>query len=639
MKNAYRGLSLVLIAVVGFVCPAASLRPVESWALIRTTTTNGDVSISRTSGETTGDGGFRVTVPATVIGADVATIDVIHPSFTAKKGDAGYWVGPRGQLGYFTRDKAVWTTDVYNNHLLMPYCCCKTSSGMVTCWIKGLRFECEIRLETRKGRSEFFPRLRVAKMGCSPYEDWVLEFRNLGPDAGYSEAARFFRDTRLKNGEIMPLTEKMKTRPEVAYLQDTFTARLPMFCAKPGGPGDQTPENEPPVKVFYTPAQAERLMEELKGAGVAKMEFCASGWTTGGYDGRFPSFFPCAEEIGGDAAIRRLAATAKRLGYRLGLQSAYTAAFRISPRWSEDIVCKQSDGSLLRGETYWCGGDTYRTCIERVRQLFLDEDMKQWKGLGVDGANYLDVFTALSPCPCCDPRHRLNRVEAAEAQRKIAQRCIDELGGFASECGEDHLINELSYINYVSPDMKRWQGYDKMEKIKNQEDILPLKCPDPKTNAIDEFVPFWEIVYHGFVYHPTDRLTQSHSNAWNRKKSPRTWLLSVEFGGRPIPYIGAGTPVSEIVRAYDDYKPLARLSTVFMQSHCRISDDVRLVTYADGSEILVNYGERPYEYKGRSVAPVSYALFSRDVLQRSALDSSRQDARVIRSKLVRFGNE
>ena len=583
-------------------------RPLPALATVRTTFTNGTVTLARVTGETLADGTVRVTVPAASIGADVRTVDVLHPSFTAKKGDAGYWIAPRGELGRFTRDSGKWTTDVYNNHLIMPYFGFKTAAGMATCWIKGLRFETEVRVEAKDGVYAMVPRFRIAKIGFAPYEDIVLEYRNLGPDADYSEAARFFRDKRLEAGEIVPLTEKMKTREEVAYLKDTFTARLPIFCSKPRQPGDQTPETEPPVKVHYLPSQAEKLMEDLKVAGVEKMEFCASGWTTGGYDGRFPAFFPCAAEIGGDEAMRRLAATAKRLGYRLGLQSAYTGAFRISPRWSEDIVCKNPDGSLMRGETYWCGGDTYRTCIGRVSELYLDEDMRSWKSLGLTGANYLDVFTAISPCPCSDPNHALNRAEAAEVQRKIAQRCIDELGGFASECGEDHLINELSYINYVSADMKRWQGNKLCENLKDQETIFPLRCPDPGKNLIDEIVPFWEIVYHGFVYHPTDRLTQNHTSSPNRKNSPSTWLLTVEFGGRPIPYVGPKTSVAEIVKAYEDYKPLARLSTVFMQSHRRLSDAVRLVTYADGTEIVVNYGKTDFIWRGRRVPAVSYAI-------------------------------
>lgn len=589
------------------ICSLVLCSALASQVTVRTTTLDKKVSERPIVGQTLSDGTVRVTVPATEIAGDADTLDIIHPDFIARKGDAGYWIGPRGQLGYFTRDKGRWTTDVYNNHLIMPYFGFKTKKGLVTCWIKGLRFEAEVRVDVANGTYTMVPRFRIAKIGFRPYEDIVVEFRNHGPAADYSEAARYFRETRLKRGEIVPLVEKMKRQPEIAYLKDTFVARLPVFAGKKGQPGDQTPETEPPVNVDYLPAQAEKLMEDLKRAGVEKMEFCASGWTTGGYDGRFPSFFPCEEKIGGDAAIRKLAATAKRLGYRLGLQSAYTAAFKISPRWSDDIVCKKPDGSLLRGETYWAGGDTYRTCIERVRQLFLDEDMPQWKALGVDGANYLDVFTAISPCPCCDPKHPVTRAQAAEAQRKIARRCIDELGGFASECGEDHLINELSYINYVSAEMKRWQGYTFTEKLKDVESIFPLKCPNPAKNLIDEIVPFWEIVYHGFVYHPTDRLTQSHTQG-RRGKSPSTWLLSVEFGGRPIPYIGGNTPVAQIVKAYEDYKPLARLSTVFMQSHKRVSDTVRVVTYADGTEIVVNYGATPASYGGVQVSPRSYAL-------------------------------
>lgn len=555
------------------------------------------------------DGALRARIPAAEIDPEAESVDILHPRFRARRGDGGYWLGPRGQLGRFTRDSGMWTTDVYNNYLVLPACGFKTDAGFVLAWVKGLRFEAEIRVDAADGLFEMPVRLRIAKIGFSPYEDAIVDFYDLGPDADYSEAGRFFRKTRLAKGEIVPLVEKMKSRPEVAYLADTFTARLPQFAMKPRRPGDQTPETEPEVEVRFTYEQAADFMRRLKAAGVEKMEFCASGWTTGGYDGRFPSFFPSEEKLGGDEALRELSRTATALGYRMGLQSTYIDAYRVSPRWSEDIICKHPDGSLVQGETYWCGGDAWRTCLKRAFELFLDEDMASWKSLELGGANYIDVFSALSPCPCCDPRHPVNRAEAAEVQRRIAQRCIDELGGFASECGEDHLINELSYINYVGPEMLRWQGYEETLALPNQEVLFPLRCPDLMTCLIDEIVPFWEIVYHGFVFHPADRLTQNHTIAGNRRRSPSTWLLSVEFAARPIPYIEPDTAVEDVKRAYDDYRPLARFSTLFLEEHRRLSNHARLIRYSDGTEIVVNYGHGPFPHRGAEVTPLSYRIF------------------------------
>ena len=127
-----------------------------------------------------------------------------------------------------------------------------------------------------------------------------------------------------------------------------------------------------------------------------------------------------------------------------------------------------------------------------------------------------------------------------------------------------------------------------------------------------EIVPFWEIVYHGFVFHPTDRLTQSHTTAPNRKRSPSTWLLSVEFAGRPIAYIEPDTPVEEIKRLCDDWKPLARFDTLFLDEHRRLSATARLIRYSDGTEVVVNYGRRPFAHLGESVPPRSYRVFPPD---------------------------
>ncbi len=558
------------------------------------------------------DGALRATIKAADILDNIKHIDIISDNFKAKKGDAGYWLGHRGQLGFFTRDKGVWTTNVYNNHHLIPILGFKTSRGMNVAWIKGLRFEAESRVEVKNGEYVMFPRFRIAEIGFAPYEDAVVDFYNLGTSAEYSEVGRFYRNARLKAGEIIPLTEKMKKRKVAAYQADTFVTRLHVFASKPRTPGDQTPETEPKVQLFMSTKQAEDIMQACKDAGIEKMEFCCAGWTTGGYDGRFPSIFPVEPIIGGEEGFKKMVEKAKSLGYQIACHTANTGAYKISPMWNEDYICKKPDGSLLKGETYWAGGTTYRVCLERAWQTYVPDELGKVKGLGVNGSHYIDVFTAISPYPCFDKKHATNRAQSAKAQEKIANFCVKKLGGFSSECGEDHLINTLDYINYVNTDMKRWQGYDFVDdhkKLKNFDDILPLRLPKGSKSIIDDFVPLWEIVYHGFVYHNAGRLTQNHTTQLNKRVSKKLPLLLAEFGARPIIYTNKISMVPNIAEAYRQYKPFAYLSTKFMQSHEKLSDTARLIKYSDGSRVVINYADKPFAFEGVEISPISYKIF------------------------------
>ncbi len=72
------------------------------------------VSVTATSGTTTvktyplqavGDRVLRLTVPAASIPSDAKTLDIRADFATAKKGDEGYWVFPRGVYGTFRLDK------------------------------------------------------------------------------------------------------------------------------------------------------------------------------------------------------------------------------------------------------------------------------------------------------------------------------------------------------------------------------------------------------------------------------------------------------------------------------------------------------------------------------------------------------
>ena len=85
--------------------------------------------------------------------------------------------------------------------------------------------------------------------------------------------------------------------------------------------------------------------------------------------------------------------------------------------------------------------------------------------------------------------------------------------------------------------------------------------------------------------------------------------MLVEFGARPIIYTNSIKSVDKIAKAYRQYQAYSRLSTVFMDYHKIINKDVRLIGYADGTRIVVNYGDRPYQFEGVEIGPISYKLF------------------------------
>lgn len=45
-----------------------------------------------------------------------------------------------------------------------------------------------------------------------------------------------------------------------------------------------------------------------------------------------------------------------------------------------------------------------------------------------------------------------------------------------------------------------------------------------------------------------------------------------------------------------------------MQEHKKLADDVYLTVYGDGSRVVTNYTNAPYEFEGKKVAAMDYLL-------------------------------
>jgi len=138
---------------------------------------------------------------------------------------------------------------------------------------------------------------------------------------------------------------------------------------------------------------------------------------------------------------------------------------------------------------------------------------------------------------------------------------------------------------------------------------------------MDDIVPLWQIAYHGIIL--SNPFYSTIDYPFQRGKTPPKGntpyysldnaatrrLKLVEFGGRPTFYFINYKDLKPIKAAYDEYQPLKYLQYEFMESHAEIAPNVFVTRYSDGSEIAVNYSDKEFVYKGRSVKPMAYELY------------------------------
>ena len=108
-------------------------------------------------------------------------------------------------------------------------------------------------------------------------------------------------------------------------------------------------------------------------------------------------------------------------------------------------------------------------------------------------------------------------------------------------------------------------------------------------------------------------------------KSPEYELLGIEHGARPLAYLNArvfeyeGEPcftceddetleknAKLIAQGYRRYAALSDLQYAFLEEHRVLEEGVVYTRYSNGSVVIVNYREEPYDFEGHMVAAQDY---------------------------------
>lgn len=537
--------------------------------------------------------GMTLTLTPEEAGAFTA-LDVTTPLATARTGDPGYFVLPNNVLGTFRHETGEY--ELAEKDAIMPIWGMKTPRRTILCQIRGMRWDWRSVVRVTNGVYTLVT--RFTQENERPYENIVVDWTFLPPDADYPEMAKVYRARQIAETGMKTLKERARERPAVGAAAEAVEVRVRMaWKPAPAPVAEQNEFNEPPLNVAVTFARAEEFVGRCAKAGLAKAEFCLVGWKCRGHDGRYPQIWPVEPQLGGEEGLRRVIAAARGRGYNIVLHSNSTDAYSVADCFDEADLIKLKNGELDTCEYTWSGGRPYKLCLQRAYERFARKDFGRMNALGLCGLHYTDVMTVEPVRRCLDPRHPCTKSETVRWMKRILAEAAHNVGGVASEGPIDlapELLDCVLYVSYEQPGGAR---------------LHPM---------LDRLVPFWQIVYHGSI------LSMPFSECTNYTIKDNEMRLSLaEFGGRPMFYINSDymtglrwmgkedlrlhtdddmkRSVSEIRKGADEYARLSDLQYEYMESHRLIAPGVSVTGYANGSEIVVNRTDGAVDYKGVSV--------------------------------------
>lgn len=532
------------------------------------------------------------------------------PSFGAGKvGDQGCLVIPKdvGLLCRFRVRKAgEYDIPIYGfNNCNMPLFGLIREEGGFAGIITGGQFNAKLHLTLNAGEQgiysldPIFTLRSFAKETRSP-DDCSVEYHFLPKgEAGWLDVAKTYRRYNAEIRRIEPLRERVKRSPELAYSAEALEVRMRMGVKPVPTPVlEQTPENEPAIRVFLTYKKLRDIFDEFHRQGIDKTEFCVVGWHSGGHDGRFPQLFPVEKAFGSEKEFREAIAHGQALGYQIVSHDCYDDSYRISKDWSEANVRKKPDGQSWKGSKY-AGGQSYNLCRNQAYEVFAKRDEPRVRDLGFKGVHYNDVLSIVGPRPCYDPKHPATPRQDAEASNKILALSKAIFGGVQSEGPLDFTATVLDRVLYIQIHLASIKSQFAFNPL---EDSLEMGLP-----YADEMVPLYPAVYHGTLLY----------NIWNdcvnTGPGNKFYLRNIEYGGMPAAYFyghfwldptknwlgerdlhydspeGLQAAVAGLKKVYGDLQKIKHLQMELIEGYNRLAEGVYETVYSNGERVVVNY--------------------------------------------------
>ena len=524
----------------------------------------------------------------------VDTLDFMPHFFDAKVGDDGYYVYSCDcayQTFFTEREDVHYESQGMRIPVMGATVNGKTTAIIVT----KMAFAYTTVIGKKGDKYYLFPRFEISR---NPYPcDIEVKIYELEDGADFTDIAKVYREYLFDNG-VRAIKDRKKDYPALDYAKDAPAIRIRMgWKPAPAEILHQTLENEPEMYVACTFDDVKHFVDQLIDKGVDKAELCLVGWNVSGHDGRWPQAFPVEEKFGGEEKLRELIKYAQSKNIAITCHTNNCDAYEIADNFSMEFTAKERNGDI-RTNKVWSGGVAYVMCPKATYDISV-KMLEETAELGFKGLHYIDVFSIEPLKPCFDKNHPCSTEEVAEMYNNLAKLCKEKFGGFSSEGGKMYFPENIDYALYVY-----WAGEE--------------------SAILDRAVPLWQLALNGVVLNNTFSRTVNYV-----LKSQKEKLELIENNGRPTFYChknfrGDNWKESEdlrinteeerertaeiIVKEYAEYKERSYLQEEFMTGFEYLKEDVTKTVFSDGSEIITNYSNEDYLYKGTIVEKMNYKL-------------------------------
>jgi hypothetical protein len=243
-------------------------------------------------------------------------------------------------------------------------------------------------------------RRRVAVPYCGPGPDFLPAenlFVNRFPDWTASGASTFHGARAV----YLPLTDGTRHAVRERFI---FSAAWHLAEVLPNIPNPASPWRADLARRLVLDVwdgrgfdQVARSLDDLARVGVRDGLILLHIWQRDGYDNALPAHVPARAAQGGEAAMRELSATAKRLGYRLALHENYVDYYPNYEHFTTNDVSLNATGGLIKA---WLneGTGVQSFAVKPSAILHLSREQSPEIHRRYDTtASYLDVHSCVEP--------------------------------------------------------------------------------------------------------------------------------------------------------------------------------------------------------------------------------------------------
>ena len=337
--------------------------------------------------------------------------------------------------------------------------------------------------------------------------------------------------------------------------------------------------------------QAEEIMNELTGSGIKDMNLRVTGWCNGGVMQRVLTSIHVEGGLGGENGMKKLIAAAKEknvdlffdgiscFAYDSGIMNGFTALSDSARTTTRAVIKLYPYDIVTYTESDWM--DPYYLVKPAYAQKCTANLINGLKDRGAAGIAFRDIGNLLSA-----DYHDASLVTREQVKEMNIQQLKD-----AIDAGLKIIIKEGNTYALPYADL-----------------ITDMNLSGNAYAILDYSVPFYQIALHG--------LKNYTGEALNLAGDSTTLLLeSAEYGaGLNFSFMQIDTKVlldsvfsCYTSAGYDAWKKdaiamitryqtdMAGLNRQKITGHERLTDDVAVTTYADGTKVYVNYGTNEYK--------------------------------------------